>query len=155
MESAGCQKNGVAQVTLLRAQPYYLRMIRNRSVPTDTVLAHVFYRDVAAALAWLTTTFGFTEHYRYGESSGSVSGAQIYLGDAWIMLSGGASPAQIGYRTQSLTVFVYDVDAHFDRTKSAGAEIVEDLHETCYGEGSMRPRISKATAGSSRSIFGT
>ena len=121
-------------MTLCGAQPYYLGMIRNRSVPTDTVLAHVFYQDVAAALAWLTRTFGFTEHYRYGESGGSVSGAQLHLGDAWIMLSGGASPAQIGHRTQSLTVFVDDVDAHFERTKSAGAKIVEDLHETCYGE---------------------
>jgi uncharacterized glyoxalase superfamily protein PhnB len=41
---------------------------------------------------------------------------------------------QVGYRTQSLTVFVEDVDAHFERTKAAGAKIVEDLHETIYGE---------------------
>jgi uncharacterized protein len=31
-------------------------------------------------------------------------------------------------------VFVNDVDAHFQRSKSAGARIVEDLHETVYGE---------------------
>jgi uncharacterized glyoxalase superfamily protein PhnB len=109
-------------------------MIRNRSVPTDTVLPHVFYQDVAAALAWLTTAFGFAEHYRYGESGGAVAGAQIHLGGAWIMLSNGASPAQIGRPTQSLTVFVDNVDAHFDKTKFAGAKIVEDLHVTCYGE---------------------
>jgi uncharacterized glyoxalase superfamily protein PhnB len=109
-------------------------MIRNRSVPIDTVLPHVFYQDVAAALAWLTTAFGFTEHYRHGESGGAIAGAQIYLGGAWIMLSGGASPAKAGHRTQSLTVFVDNVDAHFERTKSAGAKIVEDLHVTCYGE---------------------
>jgi uncharacterized glyoxalase superfamily protein PhnB len=29
---------------------------------------------------------------------------------------------------------VPDVDAHFEKTKSAGATIVEDLHETVYGE---------------------
>jgi len=46
-----------------------------------------------------------------------------------------ASPAQLGCRTtQSLTVFVDDVDAHFNRAKSAGAKIVEELHETEYGE---------------------
>src|SRR5260221_5024213 len=113
-------------------------MIANRSVPTDTVLPHVVYRDVAAAIAWLTKTFGFTEHYRYGELRGPVSGAQLYLGNAWIMVNraraGSGSPAQLGFRTQSLTVFVEDVDAHFQRAKAAGAKIVEELNETMYGE---------------------
>ena len=109
--------------------------MKNRSVPVDTVLPHVFYENVPEALSWLVRCFGFTEHYRYGEP---VSGAQMYIGDAYIMLSsarpGGASPARLGYRTQSLTVFVDGVDAHYERTKAAGAKIVEELHETCYGE---------------------
>jgi uncharacterized glyoxalase superfamily protein PhnB len=109
----------------------------NRSVPTNTVLPHVMYRNVADAIAWLTRTFGFTEHYRYGDP-GEISGAQMYLGNACLMLKragpGSASPAQLGYGTQSLTVFVDDVDAHFQRTKSAGAKILEELHETVYGE---------------------
>lgn len=93
---------------------------------------------MAAAIDWLTMVFGFAEHYRYGVSEGSVSGAQMHLGDAWIMISGArpgrSSPAQAGCRTQSLTVFVDDVDAHFERAKAAGARIVEELHETEYGE---------------------
>jgi uncharacterized glyoxalase superfamily protein PhnB len=110
-------------------------MPTNRSVPVDTVLPHIAYRNVAEAIAWLTRTFGFTEHYRYGEPT---NGAQMRLGGAWIMLNrataGRETPAQLGYGTQSLTVFVDDVDAHFERSKSAGARIVEDLHETVYGE---------------------
>ena len=113
-------------------------MISNRSVPVDSVLPHVVYRNVADAIAWLTKAFGFTEHYRYGGSGAQVSGAQVYLGNAWIMLGkarpGSATPAQLGCGTQSLTVFVEDVDAHFERAKSAGAKILEDLHETVYGE---------------------
>ena len=113
-------------------------MISNRSLPTDTVLPHVYYRDVAEAIDWLTRTFGFSEHYRYGEPGGAVSGAQMRAGNAFIMLKrarpGSSSPAQLGYGTQSLTVFLDDVDGHFERTKSAGARIVEDLHETVYGE---------------------
>jgi uncharacterized glyoxalase superfamily protein PhnB len=113
-------------------------LIVNRSVPADTLLPHVIYQDVAAAIAWLTKTFGFSEHYRYGEAGGLISGAQMHLGNAWIMLrrarSGNASPAQLGYGTQSLTVFVDDVDAHFKRAKAAGAKIVEELNETVYGE---------------------
>ncbi len=110
-------------------------MMKNRSVPTDTVLPHVTYENVAGALDWLTNTFGFREHYRYGQP---VQGAQMHLGNAWIMLNstreGRASPAQTGRRTQSLTVFVDDIDAHFTKAKSAGAKIVEELHETIYGE---------------------
>ena len=110
-------------------------MLTNRSVPANIILPHVVYQDLADAIVWLNTTFGFAEHYRYGEP---VSGAQLHLGEAWIMVRqarpGCASPAQLGYGTQSLTVFVDDVDAHFRRTKSAKAKIVEDLHETEYGE---------------------
>jgi uncharacterized glyoxalase superfamily protein PhnB len=113
-------------------------MIRNRSVPTDTVLPHIVYQDVARALEWLTRTFAFTEHYRYGEPDGPAQGAQMHLGDAWIQLAsareGRASPAQRGYGTQSVTVFVDDVDEHYARARSAGVRIVEDLNETVYGE---------------------
>ena len=113
-------------------------MQKNRSVPTDTILPHVVYQDVAEALAWVCKIFGFTEHYRYGDPAGPISGAQMHLGNAWIMVHrarpGASSPAQLGYGTQSLTVFVDDVDSHFQRTKAAGAKILEDLHETVYGE---------------------
>jgi len=109
--------------------------IENGSVPTDTVLPHVHYPDVVEAIEWLTRTFGFREHYRYGDP---VSGAQVYLGGAWIMLkktpAGKATPSQLGFGTQSLTVFVGDVESHFAKSKAEGARIVEELHETVYGE---------------------
>lgn len=110
----------------------------NRSVPPDTLLPHVCYRNVEDALAWLSKAFGFVEHYRYGEPGGRVNGAQVHLGNAWVMLrtvdSRGQTPAQLGCGTQSLTVFVDEVEAHYKRAKSAGARIVEEPHETAYGE---------------------
>lgn len=113
-------------------------MIENRSVPADAILPHVVYRDVAQAIAWLGENFGFSEHYHYGDPSEPVSGAQVHLGNAWVMLRtaqpGCATPAQLGYGTQTLTVFVDDVEAHCSKAKQAGATIVEDLHETMYGE---------------------
>jgi uncharacterized glyoxalase superfamily protein PhnB len=109
-------------------------MLQNRSVPTDTLLSHIVYQDVAAAIRWLSTVFGFVEHYRYGESSG----AQMHLGNAWIMIRkarpGESTPSQLGCWTQSLTVFVEDVEAYYNRAKAAGAKIVEELNETAYGE---------------------
>lgn len=110
-------------------------MIFNRSVPTDSVLPHVAYRNVEEAVAWLGRSFGFVEHYRYGDP---VSGAQLRLGKAWIMVKragdGRSTPKELGGSTQSLTVFVEDVDGHYEHAKSAGVKIVEDLHETIYGE---------------------
>src|SRR5207248_1951640 len=112
-------------------------MIKNRSVPSDTVLPHIVCRNVVEMIEWLAKTLGFTEHYRYGDPS-APSGAQVYLGSACIMLRnalpGGAAPDFTGSRMQSLTVFVEDVDAHYQRAKSAGANIVEELNETFYGE---------------------
>jgi uncharacterized glyoxalase superfamily protein PhnB len=112
-------------------------MVRNRSVPTDLVLPHVVYRDVAAAVEWLGRVYGFREHYRYGDPT-APSGAQVYLGSAYVMVSReqdrSASPARVGHRTQSLTVFLEDVDGHYARSKAAGAKIVEEPHETVYGE---------------------
>jgi uncharacterized glyoxalase superfamily protein PhnB len=110
-------------------------MISNRSVPTDTVLPHVVYQDVQEALAWLSNAFGFVEHYRYGNP---VSGAQMRAGNAWIMLeqrkSGRATPTQLGFGTQSLTIFIEDVESHYRHAKAAGVTLLEELHETVYGE---------------------
>lgn len=110
-------------------------MIDNRSVPPNTILPHITYPDVPQAIAWLSKTFGFVLHYHYGEPP---DGAQLHLGNAWIMVNRVRdvrhTPAQLGARTQSLTVFVEDVESHYQRTKSAGAKIVEELHETEYGE---------------------
>jgi len=111
-------------------------MITKRSVPANILLPHVVYQDVDAAAAWLGKVFGFVEHYRYGGEP--AGGVQMHLGNAWIMLTrakeGRASPAQVACGTQSLTVFVEEVERHFKKAKAGGARIVEELHETEYGE---------------------
>jgi uncharacterized glyoxalase superfamily protein PhnB len=109
--------------------------MRNRSVPAEIVLPHLVYRNVSQACDWLTRVFGFAENYRYGDP---VSGIQMYLGDAYIMIAGPRegtdSPATLGCSTQSLTIFVLDVDAHYAKAKQEGAITFEDPHETVYGE---------------------
>jgi uncharacterized glyoxalase superfamily protein PhnB len=110
-------------------------VMNNRSIPTNIVLVHFIYQNLPDAIDWLTRTFGFSEHYRYGEP---IAGAQMHLGDAWIQLGssrpGRVIPPQQSVFTATLTVFVEDVDAHYTRAKSLGARILEDLHETVYGE---------------------
>jgi uncharacterized glyoxalase superfamily protein PhnB len=108
---------------------------KNRSVPVDTVLPHVEYQNLEQAMAWLTKAFGFQEYYRYGDGP---SGGQMWAGKGAIQVRQAGrdekSPAQLGYGTQSLTVFVDDVDAHHARAKAVGAKILEQPHETEYGE---------------------
>jgi uncharacterized glyoxalase superfamily protein PhnB len=78
--------------------------------------------------------FGFTEHYRYGDGP---QGAQMSAGRAAIQVRqarGERSPAQLGSGRQSLTIVVDDVDGHYARAKAAGAKILEEPHETTFGE---------------------
>jgi uncharacterized glyoxalase superfamily protein PhnB len=110
-------------------------VIANRSVPTDTVLPHVIYHDVEKAIGWLGSAFGFVERYRYGNPP---SGAQVRTGNAYIMLRragpGERTPKQIGFGTQSLTIFLEDVESHYRNARAAGVTILEELHVTEYGE---------------------
>jgi uncharacterized glyoxalase superfamily protein PhnB len=110
-------------------------MLRNRSVPVNTVLPHITYSNLAQSFDWLATTFGFVGHYRYGDP---VQGAQLHHGSAFLMVNaarpGRSSPAQLGSDTQSLTVFIEDVELHYSCARAAKANIVEELHETEYGE---------------------
>jgi uncharacterized glyoxalase superfamily protein PhnB len=110
-------------------------MIHNRSVDADIMLSHIEYQKLSDAISWLTRAFGFEEQYRYGDP---VAGAQMMLGKACIMVRQAEphqkSPAQLGYGTQSLTIFVEDVDGLFEKAKAAGAKVHEAPHETEYGE---------------------
>ena len=110
-------------------------MLTNRSVPVETVLPHVVYRNLAEAIVWLERAFGFRENYRYGAGP---SGAQMCVEKAVIQVrqarGGERTPKELGFGTQSLTVFVEDIDGHYARAKAAGAKIVEEPHETEYGE---------------------
>ena len=107
--------------------------MRNRSVPVDTVLPHVRYRDLPAAIDWLVKHFGFVEQYHYTDTTtGKISGAQMRLSNAYIMVH----PAKVPTVSApvELTIFFDDVDAHHRRVKATGIRLAEQLHETVYGE---------------------
>jgi uncharacterized glyoxalase superfamily protein PhnB len=112
-------------------------MVKNSSVPAGVMLAHVHYRSVLEAVGWLGEAFGFEEYFRYGNPA-APSGSLVHLGDAWLMIRAAAAnektPGELGFGTQSLSIFVEDVEGHYRRTKSAGARITEEPHETEYGE---------------------
>ncbi|HEX3426453.1 MAG TPA: VOC family protein [Acidimicrobiales bacterium] len=109
-------------------------MKSNRSVPPATVVPVLVYPDVRAAVAWLTTTFGFVERTRIGESHR----AQLSIGDDGAMIAadvrGEQRPPDDGAVTHVIRVRVPDVDAHYERARAQGARVLEPPTDREYGE---------------------
>ena len=91
------------------------------------------YEDAARAIDWLARAFGFEVRLRIEGAQGRIVHAELVFGEGLIMLGSGAddprgsSPRRLGgANTQSLCVFVDDVDAHCERARAAGATIVRE-----------------------------
>jgi uncharacterized glyoxalase superfamily protein PhnB len=100
-----------------------------------------FYDDVAAALDWLGKTFGFETRMSMPGPDGGIVHAEMQIHDGVVMLSPAAdaepwaSPRSLdGKVTQSLYVYIDAVDAHCERARSAGAEIVAEPEEMFWGD---------------------
>jgi PhnB protein len=101
------------------------------------IIPYIFYRDVPAALGWLSRAFGFTEELRHPTPSGMH--AQMTFGGQRIMMGQGSrewrmqSPSETQIATMGIFIYLADVDAHYERARAAGAEIVEAPHDRDYG----------------------
>lgn len=102
------------------------------------ITAMIYYEDVAGALDWLTRAFGFRERLRMPGPDGSIMHAEMELADGVIMLGRPEetyrNPNRLGGVTQSLYVYVDDVDEHFRRAKAAGATIHSELKDEFWGD---------------------
>jgi len=102
------------------------------------VTPYLYYEDVAAALAWLARAFGFRERLRMPGPDGSVMHAEMQLADGVVMMGRPGpdyrSPKRLGQVTQSLYVYVDDVNTHFRRAKDAGAKVIEEPADQFYGD---------------------
>ncbi len=97
------------------------------------------YRDVAAAIAWLSTVFGFERRSVVTDSDGSIAYAELWYGSGVVMIGpvGGSpldnffrQPSELGgVSTQSAYVAVEDIEAHLTRARAGGAEIVVEFGE--------------------------
>jgi uncharacterized glyoxalase superfamily protein PhnB len=104
----------------------------------QTITPYLLYEDVAAALEWLERAFGFKETLRFTAPEGYVNHAEAWLGDAAIYLGDPGddykSPKRLRAVTIGLYVLVDDVDAHYERAKAAGAEILAEPEDQEYGD---------------------
>jgi uncharacterized glyoxalase superfamily protein PhnB len=96
-------------------------------------------------LVWLERAFGLKP---FGDifkgPDGKINHAAMKLLDGAVMMgcpgAGYQNPRKLGAVTQQLYVRITGVDRHFERAKSAGADIVEAPTDTFYG--ARRPRRS-------------
>jgi uncharacterized glyoxalase superfamily protein PhnB len=108
-------------------------MRKNRSLPSSVIIPVLIYPDVRAAVAWLTTAFGFVERIQIGESHRS----QLSFGDGAVIVGdirADRKPPRAGEVTHSIVVRVEDVNAHFSHAKAQGAKILMEPRDFEYGE---------------------
>ncbi|MBW3601657.1 MAG: VOC family protein [Actinobacteria bacterium] len=89
-----------------------------------------FYRDV----------FGATERMRMPAPGDTIGHAELQIGDSVVMLSdeqpdmGLRGPRTLGGTPVTISVYVEDVDAAFDRAVGAGATALSPPEDQFYGD---------------------
>ncbi len=110
------------------------------------ISSSLFYEDASTTIDWLCRAFGFEVRLRVDGDGGKVEHSELVYGDGLIMVGdvGSAASAERAFRasprslaganTQSIMVYVDDVEAHCARARAAGATIFMEpaLHD--YGE---------------------
>jgi uncharacterized glyoxalase superfamily protein PhnB len=98
------------------------------------------YKDAPAAIEWLASAFGFARAFVAPGPDATIAHAELSFGPGMIMLGtarddalGMKSPRDLSGVNQGIYVQVDDVDAHYERARAAGAEIVLELQDTDYG----------------------
>ncbi|MDQ3952770.1 MAG: VOC family protein [Actinomycetota bacterium] len=94
----------------------------------------------ADAISFYENVLGATERMRMSDPSGKIGHAELQLGDSVIMLAdefpdmGIRGPAAYGGSGVTISVYVQDVDAVFQRAVDNGAKVVEDVRNQFYGD---------------------
>src|SRR5918996_6483649 len=104
---------------------------------TQSISPSLRYRDATAAIDFLERAFGFERGAVHQGDDGVVQHAELRYDGEWIMLgqTSDGSDGRLGLDTgPALTyVVVEDPDAHYERARAAGAEIVRELTDQDYG----------------------
>jgi uncharacterized glyoxalase superfamily protein PhnB len=106
------------------------------------ISSSLVYDDAATAIDWLCRAFGFEVQLKVEGEGGRIAHSQLLLGDGLVMIGDAKdsrrpwrhSPSKLaGANTQSLCVFVDDVDGHCARARAAGATIASEPATTDHG----------------------
>ena len=110
------------------------------------IIPSLSYKKAREAIKWLCEAFDFKEDTVYETEDGEVAHAQLTYKGNMIMLGSSDSgsefsrlvkhPTEIGgFVTQSSYIIIDDneIEAHYEKAKSTGAEILLELKSEDYG----------------------
>lgn len=109
----------------------------------------VCYVDAKAALRWLEAAFGFEPIMVILDAEGNLAHSEMSYGQSVLMVGNEwsadhKSPRSIGgNNTQTVHVQLSrgeDIDAHCERARKAGAEIMQEPATQFYGDRTYRAR---------------
>ncbi|WP_422926746.1 VOC family protein [Singulisphaera sp. PoT] len=100
----------------------------------------ICYKDAPAIIDWLVSVFGFEKQFVVPGPVGTIAHAQLKFGAGVIML-GSSKPGEIGLKspsetggvTQTLYIYIHNIDSYYEMVRDAGAEILIGLRDTDYG----------------------
>jgi uncharacterized glyoxalase superfamily protein PhnB len=111
------------------------------------LMSAVVYRDPKAALTFLEAAFGFELSMLIEDDQGNLAHSEMRFGDAVVMIGNEwtedhKSPASIGGKnTQTVHIQIdTDVDAHCERARKAGFDILMEPATQFYGDRTYRCR---------------
>jgi uncharacterized glyoxalase superfamily protein PhnB len=109
----------------------------------------VCYQDANAAFRWLEEAFGFEPLFVILDADGNLGHSEMTFGSSVVMVGNEwsadhESPKSIGGKnTQTVHVQLEegeDVDAHCERARKAGADILQEPETQFYGDRTYRAR---------------
>jgi uncharacterized glyoxalase superfamily protein PhnB len=111
------------------------------------VSSAVCYRDPKRMYRWLEDAYGLEPLMVILDGEGNLAHSEMVFGGCRIMVGNEwsadhASPASIGGKnTQTVHIqLTDDIDAHCERARRAGAEIMQEPEEQFYGDRTYRAR---------------
>ena len=115
-------------------------MAQNPPENCQHIVPYLSYADAAAAIEFICDAFGFEKGLLIPMGDDKIGHAELHHAGETLMLASEYAPAKMmspknaGLITAALCIYVDDVDAHYQRAKAAGAEIVEEPAEQFYGD---------------------
>jgi uncharacterized glyoxalase superfamily protein PhnB len=118
--------------------------MKNPPANFPRISSAAFYEDPRKAIDFLCKAFGFEVQIKVEGEDGAIHHSELVFGGGLVMVGGTRSmghpednyrrsPRQAGGNTQTLFVYVDDVDAHCSRARTAGARIVHEPTDVDYG----------------------
>lgn len=105
-----------------------------------SVTPYLFIKGAASAIDYYKNVFGAKERMRMPGPNHQVMHAELQIGDSIVMLAdenpqaGAASPQTVGGASNSLHVYVEDVDTVTQKAVSGGAKLVRPVKDEFYGD---------------------